>query len=126
MSPMSKVLLVEDDDTTNFISKMVLKSAGVQEVDEVGNGQLACDYISNDCPDFIFLDISMPVMDGWTFLEEKKKNGGLCPNVKIAMLTSSVRSSDMEKASTYPCVIEYIEKPLTEEKIQGIMDKLAS
>ena len=122
MSKMSKVLLVEDDTTTNFINKMVLKRVGIENVDEVLNGQDACDYLAKDCPDFIFLDVSMPVMDGWVFLEEKKAQG-LCVDVKVAMLTSSVRSRDRERASNYPCVVGYLEKPLTPEKVEAVMDR---
>ncbi|MBN4062192.1 MAG: response regulator [Flavobacteriales bacterium] len=122
---MIKVLLVEDDETTNFISKMVLKDAGVENVDEVLNGEDACNYLEKDCPDFIFLDIKMPVMDGWEFLDEKKAKG-LCKNVKVAMLTSSVHPVDKKKSKKYHCVIAYIEKPLTQNKVKVIMDKLSN
>lgn len=121
---MNKVLLVEDDDTTNFISKMVLEGAGVEDVDVVLNGKDACNYIEEDCPDFIFLDIKMPVMDGWGFLDEKKDKG-LCKNVKVAMLTSSAHPADKKRAEDYDCVIAYLEKPLTTEKFEEIKQKMA-
>jgi len=120
---MSKVLLVEDDKIANFISKRVLKGAGVEDVDEVLNGKDACDYLEKDCPDFIFLDIKMPVMDGWEFLDEQKTRG-FCDDVKVAMLTSSVHPEDKKKAKNYACVIAYLEKPLTKEKVKGIIKGL--
>ena len=121
---MIKVLLVEDDETTNFLSKMVLKHVGVQHVDEVQNGKAAREYLAKACPDFIFLDVNMPVMDGWSFLDEKIDRN-YCPKAKIAMLTSSIRSSDRERARKYKCVVEYLEKPLTQAKVQSIMDRPA-
>ena len=121
---MRKVLLVEDDETTNFISKMALQEAGIEDVDEALNGKQACDYIEKDCPDFIFLDIKMPMMDGWDFLDEMISKS-LCKETKIAMLTSSARPEDKNRAETYGCVIAYLEKPLTKVKVEEIMDKLA-
>jgi len=122
---MRKVLLIEDDETTNFISKMVLKGIGLEDVDEVLNGKDACKYLEKDCPDFVFLDIKMPVMDGWEFLDEKKERG-YCKDIRIAMLTSSVHPADKKKAENYDCVIAYLEKPLTKDKVERIIDKLAS
>lgn len=122
---MNKVLLVEDDETTNFISKLILKSAGIDDVKEALNGKEAFDYIENACPDIIFLDIKMPVMDGWEFLDEKKTKAP-CKKLKIAMLTSSVHPVDKKRAENYPCVIAYLEKPLTKEKIDEVRKKLAS
>ena len=125
MSKMSRVLLVDDDETASLISKLVLESAGVENVDEVLSGKQACEYLEKDCPDFIFLDISMPVMDGWGVLEEIKSIKPY-PNVKVAMLTSSTHPDDKKKAENYDCVIAYLEKPLTKEKVEEIKDKLAS
>ncbi|MEQ6118035.1 response regulator [Reichenbachiella sp. MALMAid0571] len=122
---MSRVLLVEDNETTNFISKLALRSAGLEDVDEVLNGMEACSYLEKGCPDIIFLDINMPVMDGWEFLDEKKTKIP-CKNVKVAMLTSSLRPSDRKKAENYPCVIAYLEKPLTKEKVEELKQKIAT
>ena len=122
MSKMIKVLLVEDDETTNFLSKMVLKHVGIQKVEAVLNGKAACEYLSKVCPDIIFLDLNMPVMDGWSFLDEKM-NGNYCPKVKIALLTSSIRSRDRERALKYECVVDYLEKPLTREKVEAVINR---
>jgi len=122
---MRKVLLVEDDETSNFISKMALQEAGIKDVEEALNGEQAREHIEKDCPDFIFLDIKMPMMDGWDFLDEMITNG-LCKETKVAMLTSSTRPEDKKRAAKYDCVIAYLEKPLTKVKIKEIIDKLAS
>ncbi|WNH12463.1 response regulator [Thalassobellus suaedae] len=120
-----KVLLIEDDESTNFIHKLVLKSAGIEFVDEALNGMDACNYLENICPDIIFLDINMPVMDGWEFLKEKYERS-LCQHVKIAMLTSSLRPEDRKKAKNYSSIIAYYEKPLTLDKIEELKKKLAA
>ncbi|MEQ8219930.1 MAG: response regulator [Arenibacter sp.] len=121
---MNRVLLVEDDETTNFISKIILKSAGFLNVEEALNGMEACRHLEKDCPDLIFLDINMPVMDGWEFLDEKKVSAP-CKDAKIAILTSSTHPEDQKRAENYPCVIAYLEKPLTNEKVEGLKQKLA-
>jgi CheY-like chemotaxis protein len=122
---MEKVLLIDDDKTANFLTKIVLKRSGINQVEEALNGLEGFSRIEKECPDLILLDINMPVMDGWTFLEEKKSKAP-CRNVKIAMLTSSARANDQEKAEQYSCVIGYYQKPLTKEKIEMIRQKAAS
>lgn len=120
-----RILLIDDDETTNFISKLVLKSAGIEDVSEAINVMDALSYLERDCPDIIFLDINMPIMDGWAFLEEQKTKK-LCGRTKVAMLTSSARPEDKQKAQGYASVIAYLEKPLTEDKIRKLEQKLAS
>jgi CheY-like chemotaxis protein len=122
---MNKVLLVEDNETSNFISRIILKSAGIEFVDEVLNGMEAFNHIEKECPDLIFLDIDMPVMDGWEFLDEKKSYAP-CKKVKIVILTSSTRPDDQKKAQNYPCVIAYLEKPLTVEKVKNLKSQFAN
>ena len=118
-------MLVDDDETANFISKKVMQSAGIEEVDELLSGKQACDYLENDYPDCIFLDIRMPVMDGWEVLDEIKARG-LCKDIKVVMLTSSTHLDDKEKAQHYNCIIAYMEKPLTMEKVEEIKEKMAA
>lgn len=121
----SKVLLIEDDETTNFIHKIVLRNEGLEEVHEVLNGLDAMYFMERNCPDLIFLDINMPIMDGWEFLNEKESKA-LCQGTKIAMLTSSNRTEDRERAESFPSVIAYLEKPLTSEKVKVLQQKLTS
>jgi CheY-like chemotaxis protein len=118
-----KVLLVEDDEITNFLSETILSALGVTSVFATLNGMEGLTYLTQDCPDLILLDIAMPVMDGFEFLEEKLKTGA-CPTSKVAMLTSSIRKTDQDKASAFPEVIDYLEKPLSPEKVQKLLTKL--
>jgi len=111
-----KVLLAEDDKTTSFISKLVLQSFGMNDISEAFDGKEAYDFVQSDCPDVVFLDINMPVMDGWDFLAETSAKPS-CQKMKVVVLTSSIRESDKKRAEQYPFVIDYMEKPLTEEKL---------
>ncbi|NOY36553.1 MAG: response regulator [Chlorobi bacterium] len=110
-----KILLVEDDKITNFLSKKVLDIIGITHVEAVLDGQKAIHCMNNYCPDLIYLDLNMPVMDGFEFLEAIKK-AGFSVKTKVAILTSSDMQSDRDKAGNYPCVIDYIVKPLTVDK----------
>ena len=83
----------------------------------------AMQYLNKSTVDFIFLDINMPIMDGFEFLE-KRKSSNLCRNSSIIILTSSGRPSDQKRAFEFHNVIDYIEKPLNYEKINHTLLKL--
>lgn len=123
MTPFNKILLVDDDRSMNFLSEEILKDMNAaKEIQVAEDGLMACQLMDNQkCPDLIFLDIRMPRMDGFDFLENIERTGR-CKNVKVVMLTSSVRQEDQEKARKYRHVIEYCEKPLTEELVEKIAD----
>ncbi|PKA04651.1 response regulator [Leptospira ellisii] len=80
----------------------------------------------DELPDAILLDINMPFMDGWQFLDEFKKiQGNLAKNVKIFMVSSSVDERDIVKANSFPEVRGYLSKPLTQDHIQKLYNDLA-
>lgn len=89
------------------------------------NGELALNAITEmiakkeSLPEIIFLDINMPVMDGWDFLEEFETLSGT-ENVTIYVLSSSVDPADAERARSYPHVKDYITKPLNREKLKEL------
>ncbi len=117
------VLLVDDDEITNFMSKQILGELGWDEVTSVRNGQEALKYVQNQCPDLIFLDIKMPVMDGFEFLTELHETQ-LCPQAKIVMLTSSSRETEKKQATQFTNVIAFLVKPLTKAKIASVLQKI--
>ncbi|QXP53689.1 MULTISPECIES: response regulator [Cellulophaga] len=119
-SSVFKILLVEDDEITNYITTTKLKNIGFENVDAVLNGELALEYLAKEQPNLIFLDVNMPVMDGFEFLDsEEVKNQ--YSGIPIVLLTSSSRPKDKEMASRYSNVIEYLEKPLNYEKMKKIL-----
>jgi CheY-like chemotaxis protein len=119
-----KILLVEDDSVTNFITKNKLKNLGFENIITVENGLLAIDYLKIECPDLILLDINMPVMDGFDFLMYREKNK-VWFEVPIIVLSSSDRPKDQELTKKFMNVIDYIEKPLNYQKIHHLLLKIA-
>jgi CheY-like chemotaxis protein len=120
------VLLVDDDEINNFISIKLIKKALLNtEIMACLNGKFAIDQLvdiqRNDpakLPDYILLDINMPIMNGWEFLDEYKRlNIDPLSKTKIFIISSSVFSNDINKARSYPLVKDFISKPLNVDKI---------
>ncbi|MCC9136601.1 response regulator [Pontibacter silvestris] len=126
-SKAKRILLVDDDPAVSFITQRLFRQAQLEaEVLLASHGQEALDIVrevcrSEQCPELILLDINMPVMDGFEFLEELQKSADLSSApIKIVMLSSSTHYLDMVKAKDYP-VIGCIEKPLTVEKLSKFL-----
>jgi CheY-like chemotaxis protein len=119
--PINKILLVDDDATANYLSKELLESLhAAKEIEIAENCLRALELIKqSNCADIVLLDIKMPGLDGFDFLE-KLKNLALSKKIKVVMLTSSLRPEDKLRAFSYKAVVEYVEKPLTPEKVQMI------
>src|ERR1700749_4525678 len=120
------ILLVDDDEINNFISiKLIKKALLTTEIMACLNGKFAIDQLveiqrkdPSKLPDYILLDINMPIMNGWEFLDEYKRlNIDPLGKSKIFIISSSVFSNDINKARSYPLVKDFISKPLNVEKI---------
>jgi CheY-like chemotaxis protein len=120
------VLLIDDDEINNFISiKLIKKALSDTEITACLNGKLAIELLTdiqkNDpdkLPDYILLDINMPIMNGWEFLDEYKRlNIDPLGQSKIFIISSSVFSNDINKARSYQLVQNFISKPLNVDKI---------
>ncbi|MCG9973319.1 response regulator [Christiangramia crocea] len=115
---MEKVYLVDDQPIANFITRKLLELEGYKgSINEFTDPQKALEVIKGDDDALIFLDLNMPVMNGWEFLEELKIEG---KNYKIIILTSSTSKIDRDKAQDHPCVIKYMVKPMTKDKFKKI------
>ena len=122
------VLLVDDNDTDNFISKRIIELTGFAKNVEVRNsGKAALDYLRENqtnperVPNIIFLDINMPVVDGFVFLYEFDKfSQSLKDKAKIIILSSSDNKRDIDKIVNNNHVINFITKPLTEVSLEEI------
>jgi CheY-like chemotaxis protein len=119
---MKNVLLVDDDVVFTFINKKVINSLDfINEIDTAQNGQQALELLTRysklkrNLPDIILLDLNMPVMDGFGFLQGfKELNLPGKEKVKIIIVTSSIHPEDMQRAKDYG-VTSYLTKPLREE-----------
>ncbi|QKG59211.1 response regulator (plasmid) [Hymenobacter sp. BRD128] len=130
MSVISCVLLVDDDDTTNFLNQRLLERLAITDTVLVaGNGQDALDLLhthcdlptSPTCPALILLDMKMPRMNGIEFLQAyAQRPRHRDPPVVIIMLTTSLNSDDVVKMQHLP-IAGYLTKPLTSEKITQLM-----
>jgi CheY-like chemotaxis protein len=116
-----RFLLVDDDPLNNYLSKVVLEmSLGVVEIKDFVNPELALNYIENEFEykpleekTILFLDINMPTLSGWEFLDKFNKLEEAIKNqFSIYMLSSSIDPFDIERVKLNPYLIDFIEKPL--------------
>ena len=123
MSDKINLLVIDDDDINIFIIKKIVEKTGYEaQMVAKTNGQLAIDYLkelienNQPFPHLILIDINMPVLNGWEFLESYEKMG-IKEHVDMYMLSSSVYENDIEKAKTYKTVKGFISKPLSIERL---------
>ena len=123
----NKVTYIIDDDklSVKLVSLLIAKNEFCEEIHSFYNSQLALEKLKKNClengdlPDIILLDLNMPVMDGWQFLDEfillpcKKE-------IAIFIVTSSIDPIDIAMAEKYKVVKSYIMKPITSEKLKNI------
>ena len=127
-----QILIIDDDEINNFIAARLIDKLPVKaDINTRLNGLEGLNYIKSNIekqehlPDIIFLDINMPIMNGWEFLEEFENiKSQIHKEVCINMLSSSVYNDDITKAKTYSSVNKFISKPLTVEKIKDLYTSL--
>jgi CheY-like chemotaxis protein len=134
MKKLQGILLIDDDDTNNFLNNRLLSRMDVtDQIREFRNGKQAFDYlyaISQGIvdasspeyvkPSLILLDINMPVMDGFEFLQMfQKLDPEFTKDIVLAILTTSEHKQDTERAAASN--IAYLTKPLTTEKMEGVL-----
>ncbi|MCP4458181.1 MAG: response regulator [Cytophagales bacterium] len=123
---LKKIFLIDDDDTVNFISKRLIQRFEITDEIVAKNSVLeALDVLKVDAkngslPELIFVDINMPVMDGWDFIEEFSAIGSEVADTKIILLTSLINQSDKERADGIPIISAFKEKPVTIEMLNEI------
>jgi CheY-like chemotaxis protein len=127
---MALIYLIDDDKIFNFLNQMLIKKTKGDSCEVIcfEDAQKALELLKQNLnlmqttlPDKIFLDINMPVFDGWDFLDELNKLNFNGHNCDVYMLTSSVSPFDIAKSRTYEMVRDFISKPLTEAKLMHLI-----
>ncbi|OKL41985.1 response regulator [Pontibacter flavimaris] len=136
MRKLSGILLIDDDDTTNFLNQRLLDRMEVaKHIRTFVNGKQAFDYLYNVSnnnyeeesdeyfkPELIFLDINMPVMDGFEMLDlYERLNPEFRQRIMMVVLTTSTHPQDTANSQKYNA--EYLIKPLTAEKVSNLLKK---
>ena len=118
------LMVVDDNPVDQILYKRIIKRSGVvQNVIDFSLAEDALTYLQNNrdaMPDVILLDINMPRMDGFEFLEAAQEIFGAEFSVVVVMLTTSLDPRDQERAKTYDVVKDYMDKPLTVERVQQL------
>lgn len=127
------VCLIDDDKIYQFTSRKILESTGLaKNILTFFNGSEAIGFIKESVekgqqglPDVIFLDINMPIMNGWQFLDEYHKIiDQFKKPIYIYMVSSSVDDSDIQRSKEYSGVTDYIIKPINKVKYQELIERL--
>lgn len=125
-------MLIDDNEIDNLINQKMIEASGIctnvyvhtsarSSIEFLKNIEKLPEYAPHILPDVVFLDIDMPLMDGFQFLDLfdklKPETKAKC---KIVMLTSSINPQDMNKSKNYQHVKKYINKPLTQQNLVGL------
>jgi CheY-like chemotaxis protein len=125
-------MLIDDSEIDNFINLKMLEGCNFADRIYVHtNGRSALEFLKNIertgqkdislFPDVIFLDLNMPIMDGYQFADEFEKIPDSFKNkTKMIILTTSLNPSDLEKSNKYPQIVKFVNKPLTHSTLDSI------
>ena len=128
------ILCVDDDPIALMLSKMVInKSMFSNEIITAKNGKEALNYFkifkqtssNKKQPQLIFLDLNMPIMGGWEFLDCFSTDEYADYNTtKVIILSSTIDPEDLEKSKTYPMVLDFLPKPISKEMLEYVKTKI--
>ncbi|MCC5939483.1 MAG: response regulator [Lunatimonas sp.] len=127
MSKIKLACVIDDDPLYNFGIKKLFEFTHFSENSLFyKNGQEAIEGLmaiseGENFPEVLLVDINMPIMNGWQFLEEYEKRN-LKREVKIYVVSSSINQEEIDRANAYPFVSGYIFKPLTLEKVKELKE----
>ncbi|MCH7402263.1 response regulator [Belliella kenyensis] len=131
MKKIDEIWVIDDDPMHIYLAKHCIEqSCIVREIRTYKNGKEAYDALlirileNKELPNIIFLDINMPIWDGWQFLEEILKVP-INEKIPICLLTSSIHEVDFEKANQYGIISKYLIKPVSREKIDNFLAGLS-
>src|SRR5690606_971157 len=120
----SEVWVVDDDKIICLLTRKHLQKYTTLPLKEFPDGKAALDHLllAPATPVLVLLDINMPVMNGWDFLEEVNRRN--LPHLQVIMVSSSINTHDKATAMSYPQVIDYLQKPLRAEDFKKLAEML--
>ncbi|MBL7845656.1 MAG: response regulator [Cyclobacteriaceae bacterium] len=129
MNTLPTIALIDDDEIFQFTTSRIIKLTNLPfNITQFFNGEQAIAYLSKNAactdklPDIILLDINMPVVDGWMFLDEfKTLANNLKKNITIYMVSSSIAPEDIRRAKSNPLVSDYLVKPISLETLKHVL-----
>lgn len=132
MSMIQTIAIIDDDDIYRFASKRIINATNrTKNIQTYSNGEKAINFFKenlghpNNLPDIIFLDLNMPIIDGWQFLDMfKLLKPKINKNIPIYIFSSSINPDDLIASKQIEEVSNYLVKPITEEKFLNIIDNL--
>jgi CheY-like chemotaxis protein len=124
---MKQVFLIDDDEVFVFLTKRIIERSEAQvSLTVFSNGQEGFDHLvsiaadADLLPDIILLDLNMPVMDGWEFLNSYQKVK-FAKKISLYIVTSSISPYEVDRAKHIEVVTEFIVKPIAKEKFKEII-----
>ena len=117
-------LIIDDEPLAiNVIKNHIELIENFELINTFSNSIEGLNFLKNNAIDVVFLDINMPKMDGWEFMEEYREMKVERQRAKVILLTTSENPDDIEKAGKYPEIYGYCNKPLTKEIISNLMNR---
>jgi CheY-like chemotaxis protein len=134
MKKIDKLTIVDDDEAFVFLTREIVEETDmVNNISVFGNGLDAFNFIQSnknnreELPEIILLDLNMPVMDGWQFLERYVKiSPELAKPISVYICTSSISPNDVAKAREISAVSDYIVKPVTTDNLKSMITGLVN
>jgi CheY-like chemotaxis protein len=134
---LDQILCVDDDPITLMLcKKVIIKSSFSNEIITSQNGEEALSYFNTikhinnknkpiPQPQLIFLDLNMPVMGGWEFLDHfNSQEFAEFSTIKVVVLSSTIDPEDLEKSKQYPMVVDFLSKPISQSMLEYLKNKL--
>ena len=127
---MCKLVVIDDNPTDHYIMQRLLhNNYNCKQTTYTFDGRLVLDYLEENketgkLPDVIFLDLDMPQLTGWEFLDELENfNSEAVKNVQVHIMSSSIRSADVFHSKKYACVNSFMTKPLSRDVINKVFEQ---
>lgn len=131
---LKKVFCIDDDPITLMLCKKVMQRVEfAEDIDTLQNGEEAITLFENNqnsnqekenIPELIFIDLNMPIMNGWEFLDiYHKKEYHKKFKTQFIILSSTIDPKDVEKSKSYPMVVDFLSKPITKTMLEELKSK---